>query len=109
MTTLTASSVLKEGNTAVITGASSGIGRAAAWDFVSKGMHVWMVDNDKEELEAALELSRQKKKSDGQVRILLQNVLVLVLRLILVKCVNLHVSNVRLDSLCLSWPYCIEN
>lgn len=68
MTTLTASSVLKEGNTAVITGASSGIGRAAAWDFVSKGMNVWMVDNDKEELEAALKLARQKKKSDSQVR-----------------------------------------
>jgi NADP-dependent 3-hydroxy acid dehydrogenase YdfG len=67
--TLTASSVLKEGNTAVITGASSGIGRATAWDFVSKGMNVWMVDNDKEELEAALELALQKKKSDSQVRI----------------------------------------
>jgi NADP-dependent 3-hydroxy acid dehydrogenase YdfG len=68
MTTLTASSVLKEGNTAVITGASSGIGRAAAWDFVSKGMNVWMVDNDKEELEAALELARQKNNSNSQVR-----------------------------------------
>jgi NAD(P)-dependent dehydrogenase (short-subunit alcohol dehydrogenase family) len=73
-TTLTASNVLKEGNTAVITGASSGIGRASAWDFVSKGMNVWMVDNDKDELQAAVERARQMKKSDSQVRHILPSV-----------------------------------
>ena len=42
--------------TAVITGASSGIGRAAALDFAGRGMNVWMVDIDQAELEAAKEL-----------------------------------------------------
>jgi NADP-dependent 3-hydroxy acid dehydrogenase YdfG len=62
-------SILKEGNTAVITGASSGIGRATALTCAQKGMNVWMVDVDKEELEAAKELVLQKRLNEtSQVR-----------------------------------------
>ena len=63
--TITASAVLKEGNTAVITGASSGIGRSCALTCASKGMNVWLVDIDKEELEAAKELVVQKRLNDS--------------------------------------------
>ena len=45
--------VLKENHTAVITGASSGIGRTAAMECALKGMHVWLIDIDGEELEQA--------------------------------------------------------
>ena len=62
------SDVVKAGNTAVITGASSGIGRATAVAFAAKGMHVWMLDIDKEELEAAKEVVLSKRASDSQVR-----------------------------------------
>jgi NAD(P)-dependent dehydrogenase (short-subunit alcohol dehydrogenase family) len=62
--------ILKEGNTAVITGASSGIGRAAALDFASRGMNIWMIDIDQEELDAAFELVKQNcsKSMTQQVR-----------------------------------------
>lgn len=53
MVELTAASILKNGNTAVITGASSGIGRSAAMYCASKGMNVWLVDIDATELEEA--------------------------------------------------------
>jgi NAD(P)-dependent dehydrogenase (short-subunit alcohol dehydrogenase family) len=49
-------SVFQPGNTAVITGASSGIGRAAAIYCAKQGMNVWMVDIDAEELALALEV-----------------------------------------------------
>ena len=65
MSSITASSILKEGNTAVITGASSGIGRATALTCAKKGMNVWMVDVDKEELEAAKDLVTQQRSSDS--------------------------------------------
>ena len=68
MTELTASAILKNGNTAVITGASSGIGRAAAMHCASKGMNVWLVDIDADELAAAKTLVEQQAPSSNQVR-----------------------------------------
>lgn len=66
--TITASQIFVEGNTAVITGASSGIGRATALTCAEKGMHVWLVDIDEEELEVAKELCISKcTKKDAQV------------------------------------------
>lgn len=61
------SSFLKAGNTAVITGASSGIGRAAALEFAAKGLNVWLVDVDAEELGLALEVVVDKKKDETQI------------------------------------------
>lgn len=63
------SDVLKEGNTAVITGASSGIGRAAALECAKRGMHVWLVDIDQVELQTARELVQsQARNGQQQVR-----------------------------------------
>jgi len=63
----TATSILTAGNTAVITGASSGIGRAAAFVCAGKGMTVWMVDVDAEELKAAKELAMAKAVDGAKV------------------------------------------
>ena len=56
MTTTTIPSLtdlIQPGNVAVVTGASSGIGRAAALEWAAKGMHVYMCDIDGPELTAA--------------------------------------------------------
>ena len=66
MSSVTATSVLQTGNTAVITGASSGIGRAMAFFCASKGMNVWMVDVDREELETAKQMTLEKKSGEEQ-------------------------------------------
>jgi D-arabinose 1-dehydrogenase-like Zn-dependent alcohol dehydrogenase len=67
MTDLSASAILKEGNTAVITGASSGIGRAAALYCASKGMNVWMADVDAKDLIGARTLVSKEATSSKQV------------------------------------------
>eukprot|EP00483_Globobulimina_turgida_P012329 UN12352 len=66
MADLTAKAVLKGGNTAVITGASSGIGRAAAIYCSSIGMNVWMIDIDEPELKQAKQLVISKCTSKDQ-------------------------------------------
>lgn len=63
------SSVFKSGNTAVITGASSGIGRAAALYCADEGMKVWMVDVDAEELALAKELVQSKATAAVESRV----------------------------------------
>lgn len=45
--------LIQPGNVAVVTGASSGIGRAAALQWAAAGMHVYMLDIDGPELTAA--------------------------------------------------------
>jgi NAD(P)-dependent dehydrogenase (short-subunit alcohol dehydrogenase family) len=49
----TLSSLLHHGRTAVVTGASSGIGKSACLAWAACGMHIWMVDVDAAELTAA--------------------------------------------------------
>jgi len=63
---LTANAILKEGNTAVITGASSGIGRAAAVYCSSVGMNVWLIDIDADDLKTAKEMVCAKAKTKEQ-------------------------------------------
>jgi len=57
---------LKEGNTAVITGASTGIGRATAVMCAARGMHVWLADIDEAENLQARDAVRSAAKSGEQ-------------------------------------------
>lgn len=52
--------VFKRGHTAVITGASSGIGRSAALECALKGMNVWMIDIDEKDLKQAKAFVKSK-------------------------------------------------
>ena len=52
--------VFQAGNVAVITGASSGIGRACSMMCAKHGMHVWMLDIDTKDLEVAVQLVQSK-------------------------------------------------
>lgn len=61
------SSLMKPGNTAMVTGASSGIGRAACLEFAKAGMNVWMADIDESELKAAQEKVKAVATSDNKV------------------------------------------
>jgi NADP-dependent 3-hydroxy acid dehydrogenase YdfG len=63
----TMTDLMKPGFTAVITGASSGIGRAAALQYSSAGMHVFMADNDEEELMLAKEMVQSKCTAENQM------------------------------------------
>ncbi len=54
-------------HTAVVTGASSGIGRAACLRFAQAGMHVWMIDNDAEELLLAQALVKRHQANETQI------------------------------------------
>lgn len=62
--------VFRKENTAVITGASSGIGRRAAIECALKGMHVWMIDKDEDDLKRAKDTVLDKVGNAylGQVR-----------------------------------------
>lgn len=65
------SDLMKPGHTAVVTGASSGIGKAASLAFASSGMHVWMLDIDGAELLEAQKFVKQqvsdKESSSSQL------------------------------------------
>ena len=59
-TLITLTSLMQPGNTAVVTGASSGIGKAACLKFASYGMNVWMIDIDEKELSTAQQLVQEQ-------------------------------------------------
>ncbi|KAL7556510.1 hypothetical protein ACA910_000973 [Epithemia clementina (nom. ined.)] len=59
------SDLMKPGNTAVVTGASSGIGRAASLKFALAGMNVWMLDVDGAELLESQKFVKQEATSAG--------------------------------------------
>ncbi|GAX23553.1 hypothetical protein FisN_14Hh270 [Fistulifera solaris] len=64
---ITLTSLMKADHTAVVTGASSGIGRAACLRFAQAGMHVWMIDNDAEELLLAQSLVKRHAANETQI------------------------------------------
>lgn len=69
----TLSELMIAGNTAVVTGASSGIGRASALSFAKAGMNVWMVDVDAKELLDSQKLAKQLA-SDQQNQLILAEI-----------------------------------
>mmetsp|Transcript_855 Transcript_855/g.1651 ORF Transcript_855/g.1651 Transcript_855/m.1651 type:complete len:329 (-) Transcript_855:79-1065(-) len=60
------SDLMKPGHTAVVTGASSGIGKAAALAFALHGMNVWMLDIDGVELLEAQKFVKQQVQLQQQ-------------------------------------------
>ena len=56
---------MKPGHTAVVTGASSGIGRAASLKFALSGMNVWMLDIDGAELLESQKFVKHEATSAG--------------------------------------------
>ena len=71
---VTLSSLLKPGHTAVVTGASSGIGRAACRHFAAAGMHVWMIDIDATELMLAQQAVKRHDCRDAAQQMILAEV-----------------------------------
>ena len=67
MMTITLTQLMKHGHTAVVTGASSGIGRAACQAFASAGMHVWMLDVDAPELTRAQKMCKSAAVASDQM------------------------------------------
>lgn len=60
--------ILSDGKVAVVTGAASGIGLAAATRFAERGMHVVLVDNDQGKLEDARKtVAAQSKNTDARI------------------------------------------
>lgn len=65
---VTLTELMQHGNTAVVTGASSGIGRSACIKFASHGMNVWMIDIDSTELLQAQKIVKMEHaKHDDQL------------------------------------------
>ena len=64
---LKVSDIFCKNNTAAITGASSGIGRAASKKCVQLGMNVWMLDIDGEDLSKAVHLVKSHSSSEDQL------------------------------------------
>ena len=57
---ITLTELMQPGNTAVVTGASSGIGKSACRTFASYGMNVWMIDIDATELALAQKMVKEQ-------------------------------------------------
>lgn len=72
-TGVTLRELMKPGYTAVVTGASSGIGRAACFHFASQGMNVFMVDDDAKELAIAQKRCKSNV-APGQAQLVLAEV-----------------------------------
>lgn len=58
--TYTLRDLMQKGYTAVVTGASSGIGKAACLQFAAEGMNVFMIDNDAKELAITQKICKAK-------------------------------------------------
>lgn len=59
--------VFQPNHTAVITGASSGIGKHAALECALKGMHVWLIDKDEPNLRQTKEMIKTKVGADTYI------------------------------------------
>jgi short-subunit dehydrogenase len=69
--------VFQIGHTAVITGASSGIGRAAAFECALKGMNVWMIDIDEADLKETKAAVKDKVGTSYHNQVSIKNDIVL--------------------------------
>ena len=58
--------LMQPGNTAVVTGASSGIGKSACLKFAAYGMNVWMIDWDATELVLAQTVVQEQQQQQQQ-------------------------------------------
>lgn len=64
---VTLTELMKHGNTAVVTGSSSGIGKCASIKFAAAGMNVWMIDVDAKELAASQKIAKAAAAHDDQL------------------------------------------